>query len=141
MIRVKLLKVHHIQLPRSLKKPIQFDNKQQIHTFLPLNVVSKVDWYSIIAPFPFNRKGWLRGQVYIIFFFQFSENDFTTPQYIKRLLQHPRIINPSSLIPPKKFEIDDKTFSSHYEFDTVRQPYFGKFSFLWTWDEIYWLLF
>lgn len=57
-------------------------------------------------------------------FIDTEENDFTTPQYIKRLLQHPRIINPSSLIPPKKFEIDDKTFSSHYEFDTVRQPYF-----------------
>ena len=31
-IRVKLWKVHHIQLPSSLKNPIQFDNEQQVHT-------------------------------------------------------------------------------------------------------------
>ena len=36
-IRVKLQKVHHIQLPRSLKNPIQFDNKQfQVHTNINL---------------------------------------------------------------------------------------------------------
>ena len=31
-VMVKLWKVDHIQLPPSSKYPIQFDNKQQVHT-------------------------------------------------------------------------------------------------------------
>ena len=41
-IRVKLQKVHlNIQLPCSLKNPIQFDNKQQIHTIYTINILFK----------------------------------------------------------------------------------------------------
>ena len=35
-IRIKLRKVHHIQLPRFFKNPIQFDNKQ-VHTRLAVS--------------------------------------------------------------------------------------------------------
>ena len=39
LIRVKLQKVHHIQLPRSLKKKhVQFDNKQQVHKMVCISV-------------------------------------------------------------------------------------------------------